>query len=504
MASAGVLLLLLMSSNLLICSGTEPSKKKTMNEKTEKFFKSNIDKIRLTVTPFLSLIPIAGQILSPIVNAILVGISKLINRNSDLNAITDMFHSLDLKLNEFHVEQKWDTWASGAYHKPEMHISTAWKDYLILTETLKTATDDATVKRQTDNFLESYAKYEPATKALDDLLTSKGTTFITKIGDVMAPQVHCHEREIRAYTLFIHSLIFKGNVLNQFYYRLKNINSEARVNAAAQTAYDAGKAMFDVQKKCISDSMTYVKQDVEKLMDEKKDHGQLAKEIRKFLDENYNTFDWMVVAYTTKNSGHERFKTMNQHVFSGFTKLTKGAVSVAVARQVKGAHNKAGAVGAVINKCIDRKTLCVDVPNKLSECKLLAIGNMKVTQAYTAVHAYKKDGHESRTGGPNEFDSFRKPESSPYYHTGKCKRLSLKSGSYTVMIKSDREMINDLCREMNCGPHGKCELIPETSVAVCECHDQYYGEKCEQSLDDYKQELRSIDENLKTLRGNDG
>ncbi|KAM4530556.1 uncharacterized protein PAE49_023014 [Odontesthes bonariensis] len=490
MASAGVLLLLMVSSSLLVCSGTAPSKQQIIKEKTKDFLKANLDKIRLTVVPFLSLIPVAGVFLSPIVNLVLMGVGVAVKKKSDLETITEMFRSLDSKLNEYHVEQKWDTWASGAYHKPEIKINTAWKEYQTLTETLKATTDRAVIKRQKDHFIEFYKKYESATEVLHQLLTAKGTTFITKIGDVLAERVHCHEIEIRAYTVFIHALIFKGNLLNILYYQMDEIKSDARVNAAAQTAYDAGKAMFEVHKKCISQSMTYVVKDVEKLIDGSKDLSELAKDIRKFLEKNYETYDWMVVAIKTKDSGHNKLKHKNKHAFFGFTEVTKGAVSVAVARQVKGAHTKAGDAGKAIARCLNAKTKCDDVPKKLSNCKEMAAGNIQVAQTYTAVHAFKKDGQQSLSGvKEDEDDIIQVPESAPYYHTGKCVRNVQDHGSYTVMVKSDKEMMKDICGGVDCGSHGKCEVIPQTSVGVCECQDQYYGEKCEGSLDQYKREL---------------
>ncbi|KAM9718765.1 uncharacterized protein ACNS7B_019861 [Menidia menidia] len=491
MACVGVLLLL--TSSLLLCTNGKPadSKAQAVKENVKNFLQNHLNDIRLTVVPFLSLIPVAGVYVSPILNAVLLVANGATGAESDIKAVKEMLESLNLKLDENQAQQTWHTWASSTYSGPETDINLGWDKYVLLSQNLNTL-PRTSHENEIADFKNTYANYEPAVKKLHQMLTDKGTTFTYKIGDNLAEYVHCHDKAIRQFSAFIHILIFKGNLLNQFYYHLQKLKIDNRVEEAAKLAYDAGKAMFDTQRKCISESMTYVRKYVESLIDEKMDRKELAVKIQKYLDENYDLYSWMVVAYKTKGSAHDVLTSLNRRVFSGFEHVSRGEVTVSVARQVKGGHEKAKAVGKVITSCLSG-VKCVDVPKKLEECQQLVDGRIKVKQTYVAVHAYKGKDNEGLSGvAEDDDDAILQPETSPYYVKNKCKKISHKDGWYTVMVKSDRDLLGDPCKGVDCGAHGKCEVVPKSSVGVCVCDDQYYGKSCEGSMADYKENLKKI------------
>lgn len=130
MASPGLLFLLLMSSSLLLSVSTSPDQNQLEEEKkfnkakegakaTAKFILNTIDEIRTVAVPFLGLIPVFGTAISVALTLALVGvsvISKKLNDKKMLYSLISEFESLNSKLDEYRVGQKWDTWASGAYH----------------------------------------------------------------------------------------------------------------------------------------------------------------------------------------------------------------------------------------------------------------------------------------------------------------------------------------------------------------------------------------------------
>lgn len=508
MSSPGLLLLLLVSSSLLLSNIStsadeikvfemtpeETNKHLERVKKGVKLFRDNADKIRFALVPFLNMIPVAGSGVGAVVNLILLGVSAT-NKNEVLGTIVSEFKELNIKLDNYRIEQKWDTWAASAFHKPEMKIRGAWDKYITLLHSLKLAKDEAERERHRKEFFDAYLvnKYESATKDLLEYLKAKGITFIYSLGDLLAKHVRCHEKDIKEFTVFINELIMKGSFLNDLYYDYKNINSPARDAKAAEITYDAGSVMFKVQKSCIFNSMEYVKLDVTGLINdpiEHKDRQKLAEKVALSLSQTYDRYHWMVVAYLTKHSNHKVLKIENRHYLSGFTEVTSGDITVAVARQVKGNYEKVKDLKTELDRCFTKSVLCSEVEKKLKGCG-------QVSRSYTAVHAYIDKGHASYTTGDSP---------TPYIYTRDCMKTHVeRKGQFVIMIKSDEEMNRNPCYNLKCNggknqgtDRGECVHEKDIFVAMCECKKGYYGKQCELSLDDYKKELQKFKGELKS------
>ncbi|XP_016338113.1 uncharacterized protein LOC107685894 [Sinocyclocheilus anshuiensis] len=475
---AGLAFLLLVSSALLISTAIGPASagqiqlqkrspedlKKIKEGATalRKFALSRIDTITSVVCPFLELIPVCGPLISSFVKLTAAEIKGY----TDMDLLMGEFEKLNTKLDKYHVEQKWNSWASGAYYKPEKHIDLAWDKYTTMLQSLWKAKDDAEMERHKKDFRKAYEKYETATKTLHKLLVKEGVSFRYPLGDALAEHVNCHEKDMRAYTVFIYKLIYKGNTMNEYYYKLKNIESDARADEMASIAYNISSVMLQVHMQCIKNSMDYVKKDVKTLIDQKKARSDLAKEVWSFLVKTYDRYDWMVVAFITKKSQHTIVKFLNSHVLSGFTPVEEGIVTVAVARQVKGKHTLALKVKQAIGRCIDESVLCYKVAEKLAKCSELVKGK-PVSQTYTAVHAYLRDAHDSQNAQKEQdedYDVSAAPEDSPdlYIYKGKCKKFPYFKGKFVVLIKSDEEiMTNDPCSKLDCALRLRLKRSPQ-------------------------------------------
>lgn len=516
MASPG-LLLLLMSSFLFLSivsvsaspdqNQVEEVTQKKLNKAKEgakafaKYFVNTIDQIRLATTPFLGLINPAVPLVSAIFTLATVAVSLINNSQKDnpiLDALQYEFQSLNSKLDKYHVEQKWDTWAAGAYHKPEKNIDVAWNTYEKLVPSLFRRKNYNERERIKQEIIKVCSKSQPATQTLLKYLTVEGPTLTNNLAKDLAAHVKCHEKDLREYTVFISKLIYKGSTLNLLYYKLKQIESKELVDGEADIAYNSASAMFQIHKNCILNSFTYIKPEVEELITNSKKRQPLATEVRSFLVQNYGRYDWMVVAFITQRSKHKIIETLNSHVLTGFTEIKKGKVSVGVARQVKGTHTKASRVKQAIISCFTKPVLCYKVAKKLRECGG-SVDGIPVSQTYTAVHAFLRKAHDSHDAKEVEDEVSADPQdtssSPPYIYTGKCEKSpGVKGGKFVVMIKSDEEMMTkDPCSKLKCGGdrRGKCVRVEDTFVAMCECKLPYYGQNCEQSLEDYKKSLQS-------------
>lgn len=181
---------------------------------------------------------------------------------------------------------------------------------------------------------------------------------------------------------------------------------------------------------------------------------------------------------------------------TGFTEVKKEGISVAVARQVKGTHTKTASVKQTIGRCIKDSVKCHEVEKKLRECTETMEGK-SVTRTYTAVHAYLRKAHDSYNTKEETDEGYEvsaAPEDqTPHVYIGKCEKyLGLGKGKFVVLIKSDEEiMTEDPCSKLDCGGagRGKCVKVKGMFLAMCECKMPYYGEHCEESLEDYKKHL---------------
>ncbi|CAI5660415.1 unnamed protein product [Oreochromis niloticus] len=456
----------------------------------------------------VNVVPVVGTVFSLLMTIVIL-IDKHVNDKSLLKDIKEEFEKIDLKLEKHHRELKWNIWAAATYSKPEMKIRTAWTEYKTLLGSLAGAKDENEKKRHEQSFIEAYSKYEKAPREMGELLKKTGKSFINNLGDELAEHVKCHEKEIIEYTYLILTLIFKGNMMNQFYYSLKNIESKARDDEMKKNVYEAMTAMFEIQKQCIDNSMTYVKLDVKPLIDKSKKRDDLAKEVWNFLQKTYDRYDWMVVGFIAKKSSYKTIKTLKKHVLTGFQDVPTERITVAVSRQVKGTHSKVQEVSKAIEKCINKKVLCYKVADTLSTCGEKVAG-IPMSQTYTAVHAYTRKAHQSikaKEANPkakvedqadDEDESNAAPENhsdqTPYIYTGKCEKSpGVKHGKFVVLIKSDEEMMEkDPCAKQDCGQRkgrGKCVPMKDMFLAICRCIYPYYGLHCENDINDYGIEL---------------
>ncbi|XDV25900.1 hypothetical protein PO909_029727 [Leuciscus waleckii] len=511
---------MLMSSFFLVSISTKIISSDEQKQQQEKSSKTS-DKVKYVgkvalksvvtimaaVGPFMSVIEPNGPLIRAVCELIGLTASEITKKvNGDpIQALVDEFKNLKIQTDENQEKLKWDIWASN-YYNHEIDIKTAWSKLKTLLESLKETKDVSQKQRHKDDFVNFYSPYEATAKRIQKLMTVKDPSLGKPLGDLLAEHVKCHEKDIRQFTVFINKLIYKANTMNTFYYNLKGIESQAKVDEEAKIAYKTASAMFQVHKKCIDNSMEYIKNDVETLIDNTKKSSDLAKEVCSFLVKEYDRYDWMVVAFKTKKS-NKPFESLNSHVLAGFTDKTKGGISVAFARQVKGNHTKTALVKQTIGSCIKDSDKCHEVANKLRGC-FEAKGGTSVTLPYTAVHAYLRKAHDSyntQEETDEEDEVSAAPEDqAPAVYIGKCKKyLGPMSGKFVVLIKSDDEMEEkDPCSKLNCGgeERGKCVKVEGMFLAMCECKMPYYGEHCEESLEDYKKYLKGEKEMVESTQ----
>lgn len=411
-----------------------------------------------------------------------------------LDNIKSGLKALDVKFDIFRADMKWDAGAGGAYQMTVNNIEKAWVKYNELGCSSKQTSGNK--KKVLENiFFTFYSQYADSTLDLHQLLTAKPDSITKNLGDVLADKLRCHEKDITTQFLYLNKLMCKGNILNDKYYESKGANTEVRVNTAEEMASQSASALVRSHHRCISDSAAYIERDIFELIDDTKKHQKIADSIRDFLAKTYDRYDWMVFAFTTQNSKHKP-DLVKRHIYSGFAEVERGTVTVAVAKQVKGAYTKAASVKQAIERCLSNNRICVNIPQKIRACRERVLGK-ELSQTYTAVHAYKSKSqtastvvelpHVEDSELPHNSVSLNDPSLTPHLFTGECGK---KFGKYTVLIKSDEEIMGvNPCSKVRCMNNSKCVVVSGTSIAVCECQYPFYGERCEKSLETYKRSL---------------
>ncbi|XP_044186110.1 uncharacterized protein LOC122966172 [Thunnus albacares] len=505
MASAGLLLLLLVSSSLILSSLSASVQlgkpKMSRKEKAKKGFKIAayvLDKGLHVLTPAFEAIPVAGPYLKAIsetIQAILED-SGVIHADPTLGVYRDDIAKLKTEFK--YVQTKWDTMADQ-YNKYGNYISRAWTKYTQLEELCADPKKSSEEKQNHINhFKTSYPKVRGYTESLHDLLKNRDLTAtsgpeLNKFGQVMAQHVRCHVKEIRVFSLLTYLLVNQGIVVSNFMDHLDKVNEAKDL---AQIYVDTASALFQIEKYCISNFTGYIHFDVKDLVKDKTDRKKVAENIRSFLEKTYESYDWMVIVFITKHS-EKLISRRNLHTTYGFEDIPVDELTVSVAKQVKGTYTKAIQVSHDIKSCLEKnkkKVKCSEVPQTLGDCK--TANGHPLLETFTAVHAFIKESHQS-TSAKNVEHATKDPEAkTAYFYEGDCVRDRLKPGRFVVLIKSDEEIENkDPCSKKKCGgaTKGKCELVENTLIPVCECKGQNYGDKCEGS----SQEIEKIMSNTK-------
>ncbi|KAM7387650.1 hypothetical protein PAMA_009998 [Pampus argenteus] len=497
MATSGLLFLLL-SASLFLSSLSSPSSSnqqdnRVLQKRVGKKAMAGVGTALIVASPFIGLATgPAAPIAAAIVN--LVGVALTLPATFAKDKKTpELFkkcEALEMKIEQYKIDNKWDDWAKE-HQDIEIDINNAWKDFTAL-RTMTCGGNNEEIKKRIENFQKMYINVEPKTKRLHGILTA-GSPSLTGFRKRLTEHFSCHEKDMIEFTEFIYGLIFKGTMMNHFYYSLDKMN---KADELAKDLYDAIDAIVQIRKDCLSSLDNYITEDVRKLIDEKKTNNDLAKAIRVSLEETYYRYDWMVVAFKTKNVQHRFLPVGKKHAFSGFTEVPKGEVTVAVGRQAKGTHSKAEDISKIIKTCVKDSDLCKSVPDILNKCAI---------KLDSIVHAYTSGDHDvsSSTNAQNMdddsislYENFenRLPTSvKPYFYMGTCAKqlVKIKTGRFVVLIKSDEEIDEvDPCKDEQCSGKGKCVVLKNTLIPVCECHDGYYGDNCEESLANLKAVLK--------------
>ncbi|KAJ0059886.1 hypothetical protein NL108_014571 [Boleophthalmus pectinirostris] len=472
-------LFLVLSCLTVLCAGIqrsltieEENLEKGISEHEAKqsymWLKKNSKELAELITNTLGSVPAAGAVFSSLLKIPL----KLIPQEDKLKGIQSEMTALNTRLDIFYEELKW---ASNDFQKILNDIDHAWLKY-------KPMKNNANALKSI--FCPFYSQYADSVSVLHKLLISKPETGEQSLADVLAKKLRCHEKDLEAKFLYLRKLVCRGNEMVKKCYELMGVD-KSLIPDPVKMLQQSNSALFKTQQSCVSNSKLYIKRDIIERINDEIVHKDIANNIYNFLKEKYDRYDWLVVAFTTHFSkGMGRI--LKRHVYSGFTAVQRGSVTVAVARQLTGSHKNI----EYFKRDIGDHFRNIKIECRHVEDELL---KMNITNAITAVHVYKR-AHNNHGRQEKEEEEEEEEEDKlamsvvigadkAYTVSGECKRRLGKPGFYTIMIKSDEEVDNkNPCVSFKCENGGKCEVVPRTNIPMCLCTDLFYGRRCENKI----------------------
>jgi len=214
------------------------------------------------------------------------------------------------------------------------------------------------------------------------------------------------------------------------------------------------KAQKSALEYCLTNHMTYVKEDVEEIRkglstDSK---NAIAEKVKEFLDKKYTWYNWVVLVYDTNQADY--------YILYDLTKIIEDTITIAVGYTLVASVEDENAVRKAADNCFIEKQC--EIKNKLHDCG----------------YSWRPNPHFSRQF---KFTEYAKATHAAYgenfavapapFHQNDC---GLAQSTKKISSYYSRRL--PVCQQCN---NGMCKQLLDSNEWMCECSDGYYGESCE-------------------------
>ncbi|XP_078125794.1 uncharacterized protein LOC144530194 [Sander vitreus] len=421
------------------------------------------------LSKFASLVPGIGSLVPSFINMVLIFIPQddpVLNEvKKGFEEVNRKLDSLSIQISNLATDVEWFNYAS-VYSQDELHILNAWKKFNDLLQNSQLVQNEEQKLRLAEIFVNYYENTgtEASVANLFHYLTVKDTSLSGNLNELLRKKFKCDFKEIGKYNVYFSSLLWKGMVLNQFYWKLIGLDSsgiEAKHTQMFKNVYEAQKSALEY---CLTNHMEYVKEDVVEISKGlSADNKQaIADKVKKALDKKYNWYNWVVLVYNTNQADY--------YILYNLTKITEDTpLTVAV-----GYTLIAGKINETLVK--DVATWCLT--KKVKECKIVdkdfsyaRFGPYVFPDRSFDLYDYAKVTHAAYG---EEFAVAPAP-----FHQNDCE-WSTKWWTHTRKMSIYYSRKEDVCQSETCSNNGTCNRLLDSNEWMCECPDGYYGERCEE------------------------
>ncbi|XP_047428226.1 uncharacterized protein LOC124998082 [Mugil cephalus] len=424
-----------------------------------------IDTTKLTglmkgIASFASVAPGIGAVVSSFINMVLIFIPQedvvLTEVKLGFAEVNRKLDSLSIQIANLATDVEWFNYAS-VYSQDELRILNAWRKFDEFFN--KAGVNDY---NQLAELFTNYYEYTQAEASVSNLyhyLTVKSTSLSRNLNNLLMRKFKCSISEIGKYNLYFSSLLWKGIVLNEVYWKLIGFDSTGKVVEHAQMFKNVYEAQRAAVETCLNNLTQYVTDDAEEIAKKlSPDKTAIANEIKKKLDAKYNWYNWVVLVYDeAQNSNHILFDVI---------KIPIDGITVAVAYTAKGQNIDQTGIKETAKRCFENQPCQLET--RLQVCRY----TWSTPQVGPGSVAFTEQAKVTQVAAREDFvelpvASFR-VDCTWGYSTSK------------ISIHYSWKML--VCTPHTCS-NGQCKRLLDSNEWLCECQDGYYGDRCEKKID---------------------
>ncbi|KAL3986454.1 NLR family CARD domain-containing protein 3 [Sarotherodon galilaeus] len=403
-----------------------------------------------SLSNFASLAPGIRGVVSSVISMVLVFIPQ---DDPMLNAVREGFaevnrkmDSLSIQISNLATDVEWFSYIS-VYSQDELRILNAWRKFNEFRESgkLMRGEDKQRLAQIFTNYYEN---------------TGADTSLSGNINELLKRKFKCDTSQIGKYNLYLSSLLWKGMLINQFYWKLLGLNTAAKEAEHTQMFKKVSEAQISAVQFCLTNYEQFMKNDVIETAKALSANNKqaIAVQVKAVLDQKYNWYSWVVMVYDTD--------TDTTYAFYNMTKIPVDSVTVAVGYTLKEEQDtKAAAVVKELDSCNPEpyhfytvpETDCDHIAQNILNCSHNVDG-VSVGQFLKVMHSIKFT-----------IKSFR------------CWRDDwLPSLFGQICIHYSRSLA--VCHPDTCLNGGQCKRLLDSNQHLCDCPDSYLGNRCEHKM----------------------
>ncbi|XP_015255416.1 PREDICTED: uncharacterized protein LOC107101141 [Cyprinodon variegatus] len=425
------------------------------------------------ISRFASLAPGVAATAFSVVNMVLAFIPQddpVLNEvKKGFNEVNRKLDSLSVKISNLATDVEWFNYVS-VYSRDEATILNAWKrfnDLHLHSNLVKRAKDGLTLSEKFIRYYEN-SGVESSVSNFYRYLTGTSISLHGNLINLLKKKLKCDINKMGRYNSYLSSLLWKGMVLNQFYWKMAGVNMKGKEDQPAQLLKKVSEAQLAEVEFCLQNYEDYLKKDVVEIVKDLSPDNKkaIADQVKEALDNKYSWYCWVVLVI-----GKEK----NHLLHTEFTFNINGLL-VGVDYTVKANMINVKQVKDTAKECFEYQD-CNTVKEPQS-CSRRWYPRDHSDEIFIPFEHYAK---VTQVTYGDQYVEVPTP-----FQRLKCKWWwwnGLGWSKYDSWISVHYSRNESVCKSHQCKNNGTCRRLLRSNEWLCDCLDGYYGDTCEKKLD---------------------
>ncbi|XP_017296339.1 cephalotoxin-like protein [Kryptolebias marmoratus] len=424
-----------------------------------------------------SLAPGIGGLVASFLNVVLAFIPQenpLAELKKGFAEVNRKLDSLSIQISNLATDVEWFNYAS-VYSRDEVSILNAWEKFKEFQENSDLVQSEEEKVRLAEIFVNYYedSGAESSVSNLYRYLTVNSTSLSENLNNLLIKKFKCDISLIGKYNLYFSSLLWKGMVLNQFYWKLIGFNTASKEAEHVKMFKTVSEAQTSAVEFCLNNYERFMREDVVKITKGLNPNNKklIADQVKKALDKKYSWYSWVVVVYSEKDKlNHFLYDAVEIDVDQIIVAIsyTLGGNEIDTVQDAKN-HKNRDDITSAAKQCFEETKQCESF--RIEECITYDVVTVQPAEIFLIkLSDYTKVIHASYK---EEF-----VEVPPPLYQGEC---SWRVYGGKISFHYSRKL--PVCSNNECKNGGKCERLLDSNEWFCKCQDGYTGDTCETRLD---------------------